>query len=160
VTQQSQAQGLRDTVGRTNVSGTQTGNLEPVVARASPPWWARCVVYGILWLPVLVMMLVFVPRFEPIFMKLEECGELSWPTQWLMTFDRLNAACFYLPALLLAIALLAVDAVVVRHLRRKVRGSLWSWLWVAALALAAIPAMLLVLTGLLLPVFKMGQMVD
>ena len=68
-----------------------------------------------------------------------------------MAFDRLNAASFYLPALLLALAVLAVDEAVVRILRRKARGKLWSWLWVAAVALAAIPAGFLVVTGLLLP---------
>jgi hypothetical protein len=142
------------------VSGTQTSNLAPVGARAGPPWWARAVVYGFLWLPVLVLVLVFVPRFESIFMTLEERGELPQTTQWLIAFVRLNAECFYLPVLLLSVALLAVDAVVVRYLRRSVRGHLWSWLWVAALALAAIPAVLLVVTGLLLPVFKMSPTVD
>jgi hypothetical protein len=110
-----------------------------------------------MWLPVFVMVLVIVPRFEPSFKRLEEQGEFPQMTHWLVAFDRLNAASFYLPALLLALALLAVDEVVVRILRRKAWGNLWSWLWVAAVALAAMPAILLVVSGLLLPVFKMGS---
>jgi type II secretory pathway component PulF len=110
-----------------------------------------------MWLPVFVTLLVIVPRFEPIFKKLEEKGELPQMTHWLMAFDRLNAASFYLPALLLALAVLAVDEAVVRILRRKARGNLWSWLWVAAVALAAIPAIHLVVSGVLLPVFKMSS---
>jgi hypothetical protein len=99
------------------------------------------------------------PRYEQIFKKLEEKGELSQLTHWLMAFDRLNAASFYLAALLLALAVLVVDEAVVRILRRKARGNLWPWLWVAAVALAAIPAVVLVVSGLLLPVFKMSSTV-
>jgi hypothetical protein len=112
-----------------------------------------------MWLPVLVMVLVFAHRYEPIFKKLEEKGELPQVTQWLMAFDRVNVASFYLPALLLVLAVLVVDQVVVRFLRRKAGGNLWSWLWVAAVALAAIPAVVLVVSGLLLPVFKMSSTV-
>jgi type II secretory pathway component PulF len=103
------------------------------------------------------MLLVIVPRFEPIFKKLEEKGELPQMTHWLMAFVRLNAASFYLPALLFALAVLAIEEAGVRILRRKAMGNLWSWLWVAAVALAAIPVIRLVVIGLLLPVFKMGS---
>jgi type II secretory pathway component PulF len=106
---------------------------------------------------VFVILLVIVPRFEPIFKRLEEKGELPHMTHWLVAFDRLNAASYYLSAFPLALALLAVDEVVVRILRRKAWGNLWSWLWVAAVALAAMPAILLVVSGLLLPMFKMGS---
>ena len=117
------------------MSGTQTGDLKPAAARAGPPWWARVLVYGLIWLPVLVMVLVFAHRFEPIFTKLEEKGELPWLTQWLMAFDRVNAASFYLPALLLALAVLVVDQAVVRSSAERrgaisVRGSGWlPWPW-------------------------------
>jgi hypothetical protein len=141
------------------MSGTQTGDLKPVAARAGPPWWARVLVYGFMWLPMLVVVLVFAPRFEPIFKRLEEQGELPQLTRWLMAFDRLDTSFFYLPALLLALAVSVVDEVVVRTLRRRARGNLWSWLWVAAVALAAIPAGFLVVSGLLLPVFKMSSTV-
>jgi type II secretory pathway component PulF len=97
-----------------------------------------------------VNLLVIVPRFEPIFKQLEEKGKLPQMTHWLMAFGGLNA-------LLLALALLTVAEVVVRILRRKARGNFWSWLWVAAVALAAMPAILLVIIGLLLPVFVMGE---
>jgi type II secretory pathway component PulF len=103
------------------------------------------------------MLLVIVPRFEPIFKTLEEKGELPQMTHWLMAFVRLNVASFYLPALLLALAMLAVDEAVVRILRRKAMGILWSWLWVVAVGFAAVPVMYLVVSGLLLPVFKMSS---
>jgi hypothetical protein len=98
------------------------------------------------------MFLVFARRFKPFYVKLEEFGELPQLTNWFMTFESLNAAWFYLPILLLAIGLLAVDALVVRHLRP--RGKISYWLWVAAVALAAIPVALLVQFGLLSPVFR------
>ena len=137
------------------MSVTPTGDLKRPATRAGPPWWARGLVYGCTWLPVFVMLLVIVPRFEPIFKTLEEKGELPQMARWLMAFVRLNAASFYLPALLLALAMLAVDEAVVRILRRKAMGILWSWLWVVAVALAAIPVILLVVNGLLQPVFNM-----
>jgi len=139
------------------VSVTPTGDLKRRAARAGPPWWARGLVYGCVWLPVVVILLVTVPRFEPIFKKLEEKGELPQMTHWLMAFVRLNAASFYLPALLLALAVLAVGEAGVRILRRKAMGTLWSWLWLAAVALAAIPVIYLVVNVLLLAVFNMSS---
>jgi hypothetical protein len=107
-----------------------------------------------------VAVLVYTPRYDSIFRKLEECGRLPQPTQWLVAISRLNVACFYVPALFLAIALFAVDAVMVRHLCRGVRGEFWSWLWVVAVALAALPAALLVIAAFILPIFAMGNAVQ
>ena len=142
---------------RANVNGTRAGGSEQIAAVTAPPWWARLVIYGSLWLPVLAMLLVCARRFKPLFMKLEEYGELPQLTHWLMTYERLNAVCFYLPTLSLVIVLLAVDALVVRHLRRMGGTRIFYWLWVAAVALAAIPAALLVQFGLLSPVFRMVE---
>ena len=138
------------------MSGTQTGRL-PVAARAASPWWARLMLYSCTWLPVLAMFVVYTPRSQPLFIRLEECGELPQLTHWLMTFDRWNAAYFYVPSLLFAIDMLAIDALVVRYLRQRVRGEFLVRLWVTALALAAIPAAILVQLALLPPVFKMTK---
>src|SRR5262249_10189715 len=136
------------------VSGTQTGGLL-VAARAACPWWARITIYCSSWLPVFVMFVLDARRFKPIFVKLEDRGVLPQVTHWLMTFEKLNAAYFYVPTLLFAIAMLAIDALVVCYLRPRARGNNLCRLWVTALALAAIPAAIVAQFGLLPPVVRM-----
>jgi hypothetical protein len=53
-----------------------------------------------------------------------------------------------------------IDEGVVTLLRRRVRGLLWSWLWVGAVGVCGMFVAPLFLTaGLLLPVFKMSATV-
>jgi len=106
-----------------------------------------------------VLVIAFVPRYEVIFKRLEEKGELPQLTGWLVAFVHLDAACFHLPVVLVAIALLAADEAAVRLLRRRARGNLWSWLWVVAVGLAGVVAQVVIVAGLLLPVFHMGSTV-
>jgi len=106
---------------------------------------------------VFVLIIFFTPRFEPIFSRLAEKGELSQLTRWLVAFVGLNAECFYLPAVLTLIGLLCVDEAAVLLLRRRKRGSLWSWLWVIVVGVAGLLGCLVVVVGLLLPLFKMSS---
>jgi hypothetical protein len=129
------------------------------VKLGGPPRWARALVYIFAWLPAIVLVVYFAPRFVPIFQKLDEKGELPQLTSPLMAFVRLDTAYFHLPTAFVVIALLAVDEWAVRLLRRRARGSLWSWLWVAAASLAGIVAQFVIVSGLVLPVFKMGSAV-
>ena len=138
--------------------------VEPVHSKRTaplggPPLWARALVYSITWLPALVLVISFVPRFDPVFRKLTDKGELPQLTGWLVAFVQLDTACFHLPVVLVAIALLAIDEAAVRLLRRRARGNLWSWLWVVAAGLAGFVAQFVIVVGLLLPVFKMGSTV-
>jgi type II secretory pathway component PulF len=103
------------------------------------------------------MVVGVVPRFRPIFNGLEAKGELPQLTSWLMAFVQLDTACFHLPVLFVVIALLAIDEAAVSLLRRQARGPLWAWLCLAAVALAAMPAIYLVVGALLLAIFEMGR---
>jgi hypothetical protein len=108
---------------------------------------------------VLVLVIDYA-RYDPIFERFEEKGELPQLTGWLVAFVRLDTACYHLPVLLVAIALLSIDEAAVRLLRQRARGNLWSWLWVVAAALAGFVALLVLRAGLLLLVFKMGSAVQ
>jgi len=121
-----------------------------------PPWWARAIIYGP-WLLFLMALLFIVPRFRPSFARLDEQGQLPGLTKLFFAFEWLNASCFYLPAFAVIIAFVLIDEGVVTLLRRRVRGTLWSWLWVAAVALAAMPALYSVVVAILLAVFEIGQ---
>jgi type II secretory pathway component PulF len=138
--------------------------VEPVHSKRTsplggPPRWARALVYSLTWLPALVLVVGFVPRFDPVFRKLTAMGELPQLTGWLLAFVQLDAASFHLPVVLVAIALLAIDEAAVRLLRRRARGNLWSWLWVGAAGLAGLVAQFVIVVGLLDPAFKMGSTV-
>jgi hypothetical protein len=128
--------------------------------RVGPGPWVRAIVYGVTWLPVFVNALATVPQFEPVFTKLEEKGELPELTGWLMAFSRMDAVGLHLPVLAVVLALAVIDQAAVSLLRQQTRGSLWSWLWVVAAGLAGVVAQIVIVAALLLPVFKMGSMVQ
>jgi hypothetical protein len=130
------------------------------VPLGGPPRWARAVVYSLTWLPALLQVIDLVPRFNPVFQRLTEKGELPQLTGWLVAFVQLDTACFHLPVVLVAIALLAIDEAAVSLLRRRERGNLWSWLWVVAAGLAGFVAQFAIVVGLLLAVFKMSSTVQ
>jgi hypothetical protein len=104
-----------------------------------------------------VLVIGFVPRYDIIFERLEEKGELPQLTGWLVAFVHLDAACLHLPVVLVVVGLLAADEAAVRLLRRRTRGNLWSWLWVVGVGLAGVVAQVVIVEGLLLAVFHMGS---
>jgi hypothetical protein len=130
---------------------------EEIPEPVGPRPWVRAVVYGGTCLPAFVMLLGCLPQFGPIFARLEQKGQLPELTRWLVAFARLNALSLYLPVLALVLALAAIDQAAVSRLRRRARGSLWSWIWVIAVALGGVVCQLLVVAGLLLPVIQMGR---
>jgi type II secretory pathway component PulF len=141
------------------VAVVEPAHPERTARSGGPPRWARLLVYGFTWLPVFAMVIGFVPRFDPVFQKLNEKGELPQLTGWLLAITHLDAACFHLPVVLVAVALLAVDEAVVRLLRRREDGNTWSWRWVVWVGLAGIVAVFIIVLGLLLPVFKFASTV-
>ena len=60
-------------------------------------------------MPFFVLLILFLPRFIPIFTKLEEKGELPTTTLWLLWLNRLNAATFGLPTVAFLTLLLLAD---------------------------------------------------
>lgn len=124
-----------------------------------PPRWARVIIYSLLWLPAFVLVIGVVPRFEAMFQRLTEKGELPQLTSLLVAFARVDAAYYHLPVVLVALALLALDEAAVCLLRRRSRGNLWSWLWVAAGGVAGLVSQQVIIYGLMLPIYKMGSAV-
>jgi len=105
------------------------------------------------WTPLLVLIAVYVPRFEDLFASLHERGELPAVTAWLLSLSRLNDALFFL----LAFGLLtAVDIALTRWLRRSRRGESLYWVWFAGVVVVGVLASALVVVALLLPVMKMS----
>jgi hypothetical protein len=117
-------------------------------------------VYGLTWLPALVLVFFFVPKYEPIFARLQSKGELPQLTVWLRAFVWFNQECYSLPALLLLIAFLAIDESVILLLRNRRSGLLLSWIWIAALVLAGLMSAVIVITAILLPIFQMSSAIS
>ena len=128
----------------------------PTRSDPSLPIFVRAVIYGVVWLPFLGLVAFYVPRFDGLFEKLRERGELPALTEWLMWFGALNHALFCLPCLVLFGLLLAADASMAGMLRRRWRkGSLYR-IWFAGVIIAGILAAALGMVALLLPAWKMG----
>jgi hypothetical protein len=125
-----------------------------------PPLWARAVIYGFTWLPVIVIVIGIVPRFESVFQKIQEKGELPRLTHWLMALVQMDAACLHLPIVLGAVALLIIDEAAVRVFRQRATGTIWAWLWLLGAFLAGLAALFVIGVGLLLPVYKLGSAID
>jgi hypothetical protein len=62
-------------------------------ASGGPPRWARAIIYAP-WLLFLMALLFIIPRFRPIFAKLDEQGQLPGLTKLFFAFEWLNASCF------------------------------------------------------------------
>jgi hypothetical protein len=111
------------------------------------------------WLPFLGMFLLFLPKFEPIFNRLAEKGELPALTAFFVALGRLNSATFGLPILAFFVWLIVADLGAAWALQNgKGRRAVY-WLWFATVLFLALLACLLLLMALLLPVFKMSSTV-
>jgi len=123
------------------------------------PAWARAAVYGVAWLPSVALLLFYLPGFEPIFMRLEERGELPALSAGVLRFGHLSQAWCGLPALVCFTLIVLADIGVGRTLGRfgGLRALYWAW-FTAVIALGLLAALLIVL-AMLLPAFKMGPAV-
>ena len=126
--------------------------------RAGPPLptCVRAAIYGTCWLPFVVLVVFSVPRFDDLFARLTERGELPALTACLTWFSRLNAALFCLPCLLLLVLLVVADVGVAGWSRRRRPGRSLYRVWFVAVIVAGILAAVLAMVALLLPVLKMG----
>lgn len=123
------------------------------------PAWARAAVYGVAWLPAFVLVMFYVPDFEPIFSKLEEKGDLPALTRGVVWFGHLSQASFGLPALLWFALLVLADIGVGRTLGRLGRLGALYWSWFAAVIVLGLLVALLIVVATLLPAFRMGPAV-
>ena len=70
------------------------------------------------WVPFLVSIGVFVPRFANVFHSLREQGELPAVTELVVRFGLWNQAWFFAPCLVLSTLLVAVNAAVAKLCQR------------------------------------------
>jgi len=119
------------------------------------PAYARAAVYGVVWLPVLGLVAIFVPKFEDLFSTLAETAELPAVTEWLLWFAGMDKALFFLPSALVLILLMSADIGVASLLHGSGRGWLY-WIWLGGVVVLGIVAAAFVTTALLLPVLKMS----
>lgn len=131
---------------------------EAASKRAGPPLptVVRAAVYGVAWVPFVGLVTFFVPRFDDLFAKLTERGELPALTACLLWFSRLNAALFCLPCLLLFALLVVADVGVAGWSRRWRPAQSLYWVWFVAVILVGILAAVLAMVAPLLGVLKMG----
>jgi hypothetical protein len=120
------------------------------------PVFVRAAAFAGAWVPVLILIVVFVPRFGELFARLDESGELPAVTAWLLSLNRLNDALFYLPCLLFFVLLVVADVGAARLSRRSRRGKSLYWVWFVAVVVAGFLALNLVVVALLLPVMLMS----
>ena len=108
------------------------------------------------WLPFLVLVSFFIPKFESLFSRLQERGELPAVTELLMWFALLNKALLFLPCLLFLGLLVLADLGVAKLLQRSRRE--WQYvLYFVGVLVAGVVAPLIVVTALLLPVMVNGR---
>ena len=105
------------------------------------------------------MVLFFVPRFAPIFAKLEEKVELPTLSRWLLWLTRLNEATFGMPMLAFIVLLILADLGMTQATLRRKRGTALNRAWFVAILLSAAFGYLLLIIALLQPVFRMGSQI-
>ena len=125
-----------------------------------PKRWVRAIVFGITWVPAFFVLVSRVPKFGPVFARLEDQQELPALTSWLMALARLNDSWFYLPTILLIVALVAVDRLMVRKLGSNEDAKRLLWLWLTLIGLGGLIAQILEALALVLPVFGMSSKIQ
>jgi hypothetical protein len=109
-----------------------------------PSIWERAGIYVLGWLPAFGVLLL-AERFVPILSKLQQKGDLPPLTDWLTTFLLVNISCYRLPAIIGVLAIIEVSEEAVFLLRYRLRGGLWSYRCVTAVALLGFATMLLII---------------
>jgi hypothetical protein len=123
------------------------------------PLVVRLLIYAALGVPSLVILLFVYPQYMPIFSRLEQADTLPLVTSSIVAFLRFNAMGYYAPVFVIVVALLDLDVGLVVLCRNKQRWKfvprIWFWAMVLFLALLFV----VLVYGLLAPVFKMSSTV-
>jgi type II secretory pathway component PulF len=82
----------------------------------------RAVVYAFAWLPQLICLCFYIPRFARIFQKLEDKGELVPLTRSVIAFSRFNEATFYLPGIFALVLMFAAGEFIIARTRLSPRA--------------------------------------
>jgi type II secretory pathway component PulF len=139
------------------VADDEPAHSKRTALQDGPPRWGRLIVYAFAWLPVFFLLIGIVPRFDSIFQKLIDKGQLPHLTGWLLALVHLDTDCFHLPVALVAITILAGDEAGVRVLRRRENGVTWTWRWMITLGLVGLVAAFIIVLALLLPVVNLTE---
>jgi hypothetical protein len=123
------------------------------------PMWARATALLTAWLPFAWVVLVVAPRFAPIFARLEVRGGLPDLSRFCMWFARLTADTGGLVLAGLGAAVVGLDWLAARRAQQSGRSG-WYWVWFTAVAGLGIVASLVILIALIIPVNRMGSLVD
>jgi hypothetical protein len=126
----------------------------------TPSLIVRVLGYGAGWLPCFWLLTFRVPTFAPIFRRLAEFGKLPRLTEVVLAVAEYDATYGHAPALLAFLAILAVDAGVMRYLGRDRRRRAALWLWFAGVIAAGIASAVVVEVALVLPVYTMKGAVE
>lgn len=120
------------------------------------PFVVRLVVFGVAWLPALVLLVFITPRFESLFANLQARAELPAMTEWVLWFATMNRAFVLAPCVVFVGLLLACD-VYVAGLYRRPTGRLLYWVWFTTVVTAGIMAAGIIVAAVMIPVLKMSQ---
>jgi hypothetical protein len=121
-----------------------------------PPRVLRLPIYLFAWLPVLAGTILFVPRFQPVWSKLEDKGErLPLASNLLVSFSRYDQASYHFLSLLVLVGLLSLDEGMLQLLRLFRRGSAWVWVWFAFVLFGGLYTFSMILYALVLPIIKL-----
>ena len=118
-------------------------------ATLSRPRWPWRILVALAWLPLIGLIVFYVPMLEVMFSPLQERGELPAVTEWVMWFSALNQRLFFVPILLFLVLLLLADAHVVSLAERSQQ---LYWMWLTGIVVVSCLAAGIVVLALLLPV--------
>jgi len=123
------------------------------------PTWARAIALLTAWLPFAWMVLVFAPPFAPILARVEAKVGLPALSRLCMWFAKLTADTAGLSLVALMAVVIGLDWLVALRAQRTGRSG-WYWVWFTTLAGLGIVAGLVIPFALILPVNRLGSLVE
>jgi hypothetical protein len=128
----------------------------PAPVRPTRSAIARAALLAAAWVPALTALVWFLPKFRPIFSRLDEKGELPVLTHYIMAASELIRSPWGLPAIVALAILILTDICVERGLRRSTVGHSLYRFWFGLMIACAPILFVLSLVAILLPGFKMS----
>ncbi len=113
---------------------------------------AMTLVHAVLWVPILLYLILFVPRLKKIFADFGMV--LPRMSEWMIASSDFVATYWYLLPVLIVFVLLA-DGAVIYLLRRGTGRSGPSWIWFSLIILLTILVMIGMVTASLLPMITL-----
>ena len=86
-----------------------TAAPQPYKLERGPKRSTHLICYALFWLPALAVFLFWLPKFEPIFRKFDEKGDLPFLTSYLLTMSDYDRQSYHVLSLLILVELIALD---------------------------------------------------